>query len=194
MSGKYKGFFQAWEISIAKKLVKEFQEKWTCLKREGFDDLLQECLAHWYFSRDGYCSGGEASQQTFMGRIVRNKLTDLVRDREADKRKVTRLTISLDAPSEDGEHLQTLIEKIDSEKALDTPLNPFLEINLQIDLKKAFQKLNLQQKKLCHLLGQDELTVQEASKNINTPRSTVYDELERIRKIFLKEGLKEYLK
>ena len=36
-------------------------------------------------------------------------------------------------------------------------------------------------------------TMAEASRLLGTPRSTLYDELERIRKIFFDEGLQEYL-
>ncbi|GAG67722.1 unnamed protein product, partial [marine sediment metagenome] len=41
MTLKYKKLFQNWEIAIAKKIVYKYQEKHECLKREGFDDLLQ---------------------------------------------------------------------------------------------------------------------------------------------------------
>ena len=38
---------QGWEIAVAKKLIGEFRRRSRSLNREDFDDLLQECLAHW---------------------------------------------------------------------------------------------------------------------------------------------------
>lgn len=193
MGQNYGRFFQDWEIAVAKKLVNEFQGKRTCLEREGSDDLLQECLTHWYFAKDEYDPAREASQKTFMGRIIRNKLTDLVRERESDKRKVAHLTVSLDAPLGENEDSPTLIGKID-EAATNASPDPFLEIQLKIDVLKALQKLTPQQKELSHLLGEKGLTVKEISEYLKTPRSTIYDELKRIRTIFTKEGLADYLK
>ncbi len=194
MGQHYRGLFQDWEIAVAKKLVNEFQGKWRCLEREDFDDLLQECLIHWFFAKDDYDSTREASQKTFMGRIIRNKLTDLVRERESDKRKIAHLTVSLDEPLGDDEDSPALIDKIDEQTISDTAPNPFLEIQLKIDLSKALQKLTPTQKELCFLLGEKGLTVKEASDYLKTPRSTIYDELKRIRTIFMKEGLEDYLK
>lgn len=58
----------------------------------------------------------------------------------------------------------------------------------------VLQKLTPKQKELCLLLGEKGLTVKEASEYLKTPRSTIYDELKRIRTIFMKEGLEDYLK
>lgn len=194
MSQNYRGLFQDWEIAVAKKVVNEFQEKWACLEREGFDDLLQECLTHWFFVKDEYDPTRGASQKTFMGRIIRNKLTDLVREREADKRKIAHLTVSLDEPLGNDEDSPTLLAKIGEGGLLGTSPDPFLEIHCKIDLSKALQKLTTKQKRLCRLLGEEGLTVKEASEYLKAPRSTIYDELKRIRTIFMKEGLEDYLK
>ena len=194
MNLRYGGLFQDWEIAVAKKLVEEYRRKWKCLCREDFEDLLQECLAHWYFAKDEYDHKREASQTTFMGRIIRNKLTDLIRERETDKRKIAHLTISLDEPLEDGENALTLMDKIDETIANDdADTDRLLNIDLRIDLSKALKKLTPKQEKLYHLLDEDGLSIKEASQYLRTPRSTIYDELKRIRKIFAKEGLQNYL-
>lgn len=194
MSQNYQGLFNDWEVAVAKKLVYEYQRKWVCLSKEDFDDLLQECLTHWFFSKDCYEAEKGASQKTFMGKIIRNKLTDIVREREADKRKISRFTVSLDGVSGNNEDSPVLCEKIESNGFTDPQYDPLVDIQLKIDIPKALKKLTLQQKKLCGLLGEKGLNVKEASKYLKTPRSTVYDELSRIRKIFEKEGLKDYLK
>jgi predicted DNA-binding protein YlxM (UPF0122 family) len=53
--------------------------------------------------------------------------------------------------------------------------------------------LNPKQKKLCYLLGQKGITIKEVSELLKTPRTTVYDEIKRIRAVFMKEGLNEYI-
>jgi len=194
MSQNYRGLFQDWEIAVAKKLINKFLERRKFLEREDFDDLLQDCLTHWYFAKDDYDPRQGASQKTFMGQVIRNKLKDLVREREADKRKIAHLSRSLDKPLGDDKDSPTLIDKIDEGSVNGTSHNHFLEILLKIDLSKALQKLTSQQKDLCSLLGRKGLTVKEASEYLKTPRSTIYDELKRIRTIFMKEGLEDYLK
>jgi len=46
--------FEDWEIAVAKKLVDQFKRKWRCFAKDDFEDLLQECLSHWYFRRDKF--------------------------------------------------------------------------------------------------------------------------------------------
>jgi RNA polymerase sigma-70 factor (ECF subfamily) len=189
MKLNYKGLFSDWEIAVAKNLITKFRETQPCLQREGVDDLLQECLTHWFFVRTGYESGREASKQTYMGRVIRNKLTDIVREQEADKRKISHLTFSLNEPLGDHDDSDALEDSI-----ADKQPAPYLQFELKIDLNKVLEKLSGKQQKLCHLLGPSGLSIKEASEHLNTPRTTIYDEIERIRKIFVKEGLEEYLK
>lgn len=199
----YKDSFQDWEIAIAKKVVGEFRKEGTCLEREDFDDLLQECLTHWYFAKDDYDPTREATQKTFMGRIIRNKLTDLIRERESNKRKIKHVAVSLFDPLGDNENSLLineeslrLIDTIDIEGIpdADAPPNAFRQCDLKIDLSKALQKLTPQQRELCRLLGEEGLTIAEASEYLNARRSTVYDELKRMRTMFMKVGLGDYLK
>ena len=124
-----------------------------------------------------------------MARIVRNKLTDLIRERETEKRKIAHLAISLDSPLKDDESAPTPMSRIDAAEASDR----LLDVELKIDLSKALQSLNPRQRKLCRLLKEDGLTIKEASEYLKIPRSTIYDELKRIRRIFMKGRLADYL-
>jgi RNA polymerase sigma factor (sigma-70 family) len=177
MGPNYKGLFQSWEIAVAKKLINEFKQKWTCLDQEEFDDLLQECLTHWYFSKGDYDPGRKASEKTFMGRVMRNKLTDLVRRREAEVRKVAYLSMMSDERSGDDEDPLSLIERMDQAGANEAPPDQFGELQLKMDLSKILQKLTPQQKSICDLLGQQGMTVVEASDYLKIPRLKVYYEL-----------------
>ena len=87
MGQNYEGLFESWEIAVAKNLVNEFLNKWDLLRREGFEDLMQECLTHWFFVKKEYDTNREASESTFMSRIVRHKLINVVDRVYADKRK-----------------------------------------------------------------------------------------------------------
>lgn len=191
----YEGYFQSWEIAIAKKLVNQFREKNTCLKREEFNDLLQEVFIHWYLNKDKYNSNRDASEKTFMAKVVENKLTDILREIKTDKRTSNYQTISLDQPLEDDESCSTLSDVINEGDILSrsNTLSPFLKILLKIDLSRAFLKLNSRQKKICNLIISEDLNISELSLYLNTPRTTIFDEIKRIRKIFEKEQLKDYL-
>ncbi len=189
----YGDLFQAWEIAVAKNLINEFKDSSGSIRREDFEDLLQECLIHWYLNKNSYNPKREASEKTYMGRIVRNKLIDLVREKESDKRKISYLALSLDEPLGDEDGF-TLIDKLEEGAGEKISLRPPSDIDISVDLKKAFEKLKPNQKKLCHWLGHKGFTVMEVSEDLKIPRSTIYDELVRIRAIFKKEGLDDYLK
>jgi RNA polymerase sigma-70 factor (ECF subfamily) len=191
----YEGFFQSWEIAIAKKLANQFRKKNTCLKRGEFNDLLQEVLIHWYLNKDKYNSNREASERTFMAKVVRNKLKDILREIKTDKRTSNYQTIPLDLPLGDDESCSTpgdVISENDILSGNNITSDPFSKISLKIDLEKALQKLHPIPKKICNLIIKEGLNVSELSEYLNTPRSTIYDEIKRIRKIFEKEHLKNY--
>ncbi len=190
----YGGLFQDWEVAVVCKLVKEFQRQWTCLAREEVDDLLQECLSHWVIVKAQYDPKREASIKTFMGRIIRNKLTDLVRERESDKRKLAHLSISLDAPLTGETEAPTLLDTIDARAGSDPPDQELNGLQLEIDLATVLSTLTARQQTLCRLLGEQGMTIQEASTALGIPRSKIYDELKCIKALFIKMGLDDYLK
>lgn len=112
----YYGLFEGWEIAVAKKLIHDYRESWKCLKRDDFDDLLQECLMRWLEVRDTYEQDRKASEKTFMARIVRNLLINIVEKATAEKRKAFYDSESLDAPISDEEDAPTLKDQIASKK------------------------------------------------------------------------------
>jgi len=187
MGLNYKGFFKDWEVAIAKSLVNEFQSKWKLLEQEGFDDLLQECLTHWYFIKDKYDPNREASCKTFMSRVVKNKLTNIVKNVYANKRKTFYQSVSLEEPLGSDADALALIETISEN-------DDILQTQLKIDLPKALMGLTTEQKRLCSLLGEDGLNIKEASERLKIPRSTIYEEIKRIRKVFREKSLENYFK
>ena len=86
MALKAGGGLQRWEIAVTKKLVGEFRRRSRSLAREEFDDLVQECLAHWIVVRRKLAPDPAAPPTAYMAQVVRNKLTDLIREQAAEKR------------------------------------------------------------------------------------------------------------
>jgi RNA polymerase sigma-70 factor (ECF subfamily) len=198
MGTKYEGVFEGWEIGVAKEMVGKTQAKRPCLQRDDFEDLLCECLEHWLSVRDRYKTDRKASRRTFMARVVRNKLSDLVRQREADIRKAIYVAESLDEPLKDAKDGSgdetTLLDRIDPGTIPTIPREPLSRVPLQIDLSKTLGCLTGRQRKICDLLAEPDATVAEVSRCLKTPRTTLKDEIKRIRAIFEKAGLGDYLR
>ena len=190
MSLSYGRLFEGWEIAVTKRLINDYRKKWKCLEREDADDLMQECLMHWLEVRDTYDAGREASKKTFMARIIRNRLINIVEKATSEKRKNIYESVSLDEPVSNDEDAPTLKDKI---AASDDAL-PQINSELKIELSKAYQKLTPQQQKLCKLLGEEGVTISEACRRLDKHRMIIYREIARIRELFEKEGLKDYLK
>jgi DNA-directed RNA polymerase specialized sigma24 family protein len=70
----YGDLFAAWEIAVAKSLIIKFQKNYPWLKGFEFEDLLQECLIHWYLNRASYKEERGASIRTYMAKVGKNRL------------------------------------------------------------------------------------------------------------------------
>jgi len=195
MNLNYKNTFLQWELAVAKKIVYEYQQKYGCLKRIDFNDLLQEVISHWYFNKGKFELNRKASKKTFMAKIVKNKLNDILREELADKRKINSQAFSLNQSIGEDENNPDYIDNVtvNNIPTREAISNPFLSILKKIDIDKTLQKLNPKQQIICELIMSKDLNISDLSKCLNTPRSTVYDEIDRIRKIFEKAGLKKYI-
>ena len=151
---------------------------------------MQECLIHWLDVRERYDPNRDASKKTYMAEVVGNVLGQLAEKARTNKRKAIYESVSLDEPLNDDEDSPTLKDRIaESDNVL-----PQIKSELKTKLSKAYQKLTPQQKKLCRLLGEEGLTISEASRRLDKHRMIVYREITRIRELFEKEGLRDYLK
>ena len=191
MSPSYKGLFEGWEIAVAKKLINDFKKQWKCLEQDDFDDLLQECLTQWFLAKDKYNPDAEASKKTFMARVVKNKLFDIVKSHKRLCRKDDQNTDSLDKPLSDEEDAPTLLDLLLENKEYTS--NFRIHTELKVELSRTFQKLTPRQQELCRLLGEEGLSIKEASEILQTPRGTIYEEIKRIKDIFQQENLEAYL-
>lgn len=186
---------QRWEIAVTKKMVGEFRRRFRSLAREEFDDLMQDCLAHWIVVRQKLSPNPDSPPVAYMAQVIRNKLTDLVREQTADKRAAETDVLSLDAAldgSDDGMTLADLLA--DSKSAQQDVAGEVDQDHARIDISRVMQLLTPVQRRLCQMLGEEGLSVKEAAERLRIPRGTVYEEIKRIRKVFAEQGLGDYLK
>ena len=195
MELKAGGGLQRWEIAVTKKLVGEFRRRSRSLAREEFDDLMQECLAHWIVVRRKHPPDPDAPPVAYMAQVIRNKLTDLIREQAADKRAAEQEVLSLDAAldgSDDGLTLADLLA--DDESAQQDETDAVDRHHARIDIGRALALLTPVQRQLCQMLGEEGLTIKEAAERLRIPRGTLYEEIKRIRQVFADQGLGDYLK
>ena len=195
MALKHGEELQQWEIAVAKKLVGEFRRRSRRLEREEFDDLLQECLTHWIEVRRKLAPDPEGPPVAYMARVVRNKLTDMIREQGATKRGGDTDTVSLDAPVSESDDAPTFADLVDAGTSGPPGEGHRIDrYDARIDIARALQQLTLRQRRLCTLLGEEGLSIKEAAERLRIPRGTLYEEIKRIRKIFAEQGLEGYLR
>jgi len=176
-------------VQYARTLVKYFQKRINTLQREGFDDLLQECLTHWYFVRDRYDDGKSAAKKTFMRHVFENKILDLLEQRMSVKRRAVYQSISLDElvdGLDEGSYPDALTFE-------DQNFEAVLRSDVGRVLKRAMAKLSGRQREMCRLIKAEGLNMTQVSKKMNIPRGTLFEEVLRIRDVFRNEGLTDYL-
>ena len=170
--------------------VRDAQRDYASLRKEGIEDLLQECLIHWFFMKEQYRAESGASERTFLNRVTRNKIADLIRRRAANKRRVSYESESLDAMDDDEKMIST------KERILMVEEQTTIKItvaDLPEAMSKATANLSFRQKQICRYLseGMSQVKVGDV---MNIPRTTLQDEIKRIREVFRKVGLEEYLR
>ena len=186
---------EQWEIAVTKKIVREFRGRFRSLAREEFDDLQQECLVHWLQVRGKVAPIRDSPPLAYMAQVLRNKLTDMIREHEAGKRAGEQSALSLDAPldsSDDGPTLGELIADVAAAESGDEAGGSRQQAT--IDLERALARLDAKQRRLCMMIGEEGLSVKEAAARLRIPRGTLYEEIKRIRKIFADQGLEIYLR
>ena len=171
------------EIGVAHNAVSDFLKDHPTFRGYDFEDLLQECLLHWSARRHLYRPGLGASPSTFLGKILRRKLLDILDREMAQKRRVNQRASPL--PEEDGD---------DERLAPPLPAVPsgIPHLHLRLAVAEILASLHPGQARLCELLKEG-MTVAAIGRELKKPRPSIYDEMRRIRKIFREAGLQEFL-
>ncbi len=180
MASSYEGLFEEWEVAVARKLCSQFVTRHAWLRSLEVDDLMQECLLHWYRVRGSYKPGRGSSAKTYMGRVLRHLLHDVLDQQLTLKRRGSHLSASLDETLSEGVGAEG---EVSAEEA---------DLSLRIDLERALEKLSPLQQRICELLKQG-YPASEISRNLGRGRASIYDEIGQVRKVFCDEGLTEYL-
>jgi hypothetical protein len=62
---------EPWEIALAERVVRGFLATRQPFGALAFEDLIQECLTHWWLQRPRYSAERGASRATFMRRVLK---------------------------------------------------------------------------------------------------------------------------
>jgi len=179
----YGDLFEEWEIAATKRAVIEFRSKYPWLRGLDFDDLLQECLIHWYFKRSRFREGKGASIQTFMAKVVRTHLRLMLRQQLSHRRRASHLADSLDRPVAASDI--SLADVVYSHDDLS-------HVNVRVDVESALEQLTPFERQICILLIQG-YPVTSVADLLGRPRRSVRDAVARIRQVFSGKGLEAYL-
>lgn len=172
----YGDLFADWEIAIAKSLIREFRERYPWLKSLDFDDLLQECLSHWYLQRSRFRPERGASTKTYMRTVLNNRLVSLLRRELSARRRIQHMTMSLDKSlDEDGATLGDITPS-------DIP-----DISERLDVASVVSSLTSLQKLICQLLVED-VSVSQIARTLGKPRHTIRSEIDSIARAFRQQG------
>jgi RNA polymerase sigma factor (sigma-70 family) len=186
-SGPPPGELADWEIALVQLLVYDFLASRTVSPGFEEDDLAQECLLHWWSQRQRYEETRGASMRTFLRTVVKAKLIDIERTMKAGKRGAGQRPLSLDAPlSHEAGGKGTLGDTVPAGETA-------IEVMSSVMREHLLSRLAPGQRRL--VLGLEAgMSMSEISKRLDVPRTTLYDELERIRRVFRDEGLEEFLR
>lgn len=64
--------FEPWEIEVVKTVVRSTARRIRALESETLDDLIQECLLHWWAVRGKLEHRGNDPPRAYLARVARN--------------------------------------------------------------------------------------------------------------------------
>ncbi len=184
----YGRLFEDWELEMAERLVRRFCGQGKTFPGSEFEILLADVLADWCFERDKLDAARVGTREAFMMTVVERDLTDRARTEKTLKRGPLRNAASLDEPINDDDDGLTREEVLAEPDPLSSGVT-----DLRLDLEKAARRLSSRQKRILELRLKRH-AVKEIAELLNLSRSTVHDEIVRIRKLFESQGLRDYLK
>ena len=141
---------------------------------------------------------GKAKYSTFVSRIINRKVCNLIRHRTQELRDYRCEDCSLHDVVEFGESGDEEIERIDtiSQDEHDfrwgkNILSTEDRLDLRLDISLVLSKLPPELQKVAELL--QTMSVAEAARELNIPRGSLYDRLEKLRQAFEESGIQKYL-
>jgi DNA-directed RNA polymerase specialized sigma24 family protein len=189
--------FAAWEVNLVKGKARTLPGK-AGFTYADIPDIEQELLLEVHLKRDTSDNWERvtASKKTVMSRILDNRIRNLIKSSATDKRRVHSITDSLSAEtSRTVEGAPATLEDFLGEdhivayqrQSAPTPQD------LQIDLSLRARELSAIQQRISNLLIQG-FSITETAKALGIKRTTLNEEIDRMRALFYEEGLQNYLK
>ncbi|MCX5999630.1 MAG: RNA polymerase sigma factor [Chloroflexi bacterium] len=170
-----------WEYALARHVVRHFVLEWGALRPIDENDLVQEILLQWMTQRPRYEGTRGANLQTFFRRVARNRLIDIYREQQADKRGGKRVQLSLEKPVGDDEDSAVLGDFVKD------PRNVAEEVESKVGQEHILQLLTPRQRELALGLAQG-YSMAEVARKMKVPRTSLNDELSRIRRVLRRHG------
>jgi RNA polymerase sigma factor (sigma-70 family) len=146
------------------------------------DDLIQDGLIQWWRKRDSWRPDGGASRETYLRNIVRNRLRDLTRERQAEKRGGGEPPLSLDRPTRGAEAGMPAIGA-----QVTASDDPVLAANGALERERILQLLTPRQRQIAQARA-DSVPTTALARRLGLSRDTLYGELERIRATLRRAG------
>ncbi|RJP60903.1 MAG: sigma-70 family RNA polymerase sigma factor [Candidatus Auribacter fodinae] len=152
------------------------------------EDLQQELIVHCLRRLDKYDSRRSA-KETFMDRIIINKLRQLIEQRTAQKRDYKK-TVSLDEFIFQTDKKITLIDILHLKTLKSTRISSKEIFLRKLDLKQLIESLPKQDQQFYFLLQQG-YTVAEASQKLHITIAKARTKLKSLRKLLLEQGIEK---
>lgn len=189
--------FAAWELDLARGKAKGLVGKHG-FTYEDLPDLEQELLLEIYLRRGVRESWTKitASPQTVMDRILNNRIRGIIDTVEADKRRIYigASSLSDEVGDDESSNPLTLEDVVGDDQSLARrgrrPRSAEEELILAIS--RGREILNDRQQRICDLLMQG-LSIVETADALGMKRTTLNDEIKRMRKLFYQQGLHDYV-
>ena len=182
--------FERWERDLARRKAYGLVGRHGITASEA-EDIESELLLHIWTRRKAFDPdhASKATVETFIKRVVENRIRNILRDRQSARRAIHLHAQSLECPVEQKDGTRVPIEEILSEEdALDA--SRMSEPETALAIAKAIEALSHAQQELLDLLAQG-CSVSDAARTLNRPRTTLNKEITRIRRVFEQEGLRE---
>lgn len=174
------------ELKIIHQLVGWFLKDFDVFQTRK-EEIIDICVDHWQQKKSQY-NPDRGTREGFMKSVIRNKLKDLIRVWSSRKNFHQYFKESLN---------QLLDEKSESQISLSLvvnnhPIDSLARDELKIRLEFISKQLNPQQQIICQMLSERK-NITEISRYLNKDRKTIYKDIERIRLMFVEDGLNDYL-
>jgi len=168
------------EIALISLLVRDF-----LATRPRFplpaNELEQDATIHWWQQQHHYDAARGASRKTFLRHVVRNRLLDIERRLQTDRRRGA-FALSLDKPNGPDADAPTLGDLLVSGRDLAT------DVALRDAIARVEADLTPRQRALAHGLKAGE-SMTELSATLGVSRETAYQDRRRIAALLRKQGL-----